>query len=131
MTDLILILQLTEMTDVPFIYFNYKKRPFPYMYLKPEKGNPFGRSLSVQAIIVPPPALRTVLDTVILYGMSCTKRFVPMKRYFDYFKIMFIFLQKKGKSLGSHSYPMVLIQERVVRGITQKDKWPLYDFEVY
>ena len=53
--------------------------------------------------MVPPPALRTVLDTVILYGMSCTKRFVPMKRYFDYFKMIFIFLQKKRKSLGSHS----------------------------
>ena len=103
MTDLILILQLTEMTDVPFIYFNYKKGPFPFMYLKPEEGNLFGGSLSVWAIIVPPPALRTVLDTVILYGMSCTKRFVPIKRYFDYFKIIFIFLQKKEKSLGSHS----------------------------
>ena len=54
-----------------------------------------------------------------------------MKRYFDYFKIILIFLQKKGKSFGSHSYPMVLIQERVVRGISQKDRWPLYNFEVY
>ena len=54
-----------------------------------------------------------------------------MKRYFDYFKIILIFLQKKGKSFGSHSYPMVLIQERVVRGISQKDKWPLYNFEMY
>ena len=52
---------------------------------------------------MPPPALRTVLDTVMLYGMSCTKCFVPMKRQFDYFKIIFIFLQKKGKSLESHS----------------------------
>ena len=130
MTDLILILQLTEMTDVPFIYFNYKKRPFPFMYLKPEKGNPFGRSLCLGHYSTPP-ALRTVLDTVILYCMSCTKRFVPMKRYFDYFKIIFIFLQKKGKSFGSHSYPMVLIQERVIWGISQKDKWPLYNFEVY
>ena len=31
--------------------------------------------------------------------MICSKHFVPMKRYFDYFKIIFIFLQKKGKSL--------------------------------
>ena len=54
------------MTDVPFIYFNYKK-PFPFMYLKPEKGTPFGGSLSVLAIIAPPPpAPRTVLDTVII-----------------------------------------------------------------
>ena len=38
------------------------------MYLKLEKGTPFGGSLSVLAIIVPPPpALRTVLDTVIIW----------------------------------------------------------------
>ena len=55
-----------EMTDVPFIYFNYKK-PLPFHVPEAWKGTPFGGSLSVLAIIVPPPpAPRTVLDTVII-----------------------------------------------------------------
>ena len=88
----------------------------------------------------------TVLDTVLLYGMNCTKRFVHMKRYSDYFTTIFMFLQKEGKCLGSHFLggggvvglfkdlhacnPMVLIQERVVGCILQKTKWPPKDSEV-
>jgi len=34
---------VTDLILVPFIYFNYEN-PFPFMYLKPEKGTPFGRS---------------------------------------------------------------------------------------
>ena len=33
-----------------------------------------------------------VLNTVILYGMLCTKHFVHMKRYFDYFTTIPTFL---------------------------------------
>ena len=42
----------TEMTDFPtrFIYFN-KWNPYPFIYLKPGKGTPFGRSLPVWAIV--------------------------------------------------------------------------------
>ena len=40
MTDLILVLQLTEMTDVPFIYFNYKK-PLPFHVPEAWKRYPF------------------------------------------------------------------------------------------
>ena len=42
----------------PFIYFNWWN-PYPFIYLKPEKDTPFGRSLQVQAIIgnTPPPGI--------------------------------------------------------------------------
>ena len=44
---------------------------YPFIHLKPEKGTPFGWSLSVKAIIgsTSPPPPRTVLDTVILYEL--------------------------------------------------------------
>ena len=38
----------TEMTDFPTLSHTLTtKNPYPFIYLKPEKGTPFGRSLSV------------------------------------------------------------------------------------
>ena len=46
----------TEMTDVPSFSYT-KKNPYPLIYVKHEKGTPFGRSLDSYAIIesTPPP----------------------------------------------------------------------------
>ena len=51
--DLALLGPFTDPNDrflYPFIYFS-EWNPYPFLYLKPEKGTPFGRSLSVKAII--------------------------------------------------------------------------------
>ena len=39
-----------DRSPYPFIYFD-SWNPYPFMYLKPEKGAPFGRSLSAHGII--------------------------------------------------------------------------------
>ena len=84
---------------IPMYYMHCHVLPYITMYSHVLKylpqikgGNPLVRIPAV-----------TVLDTVILYGMNCTKRFVNIKRYFDYFTTIFTFLQKEGSALGSHS----------------------------
>ena len=57
----------TEMTDVPSFSYT-KKNPYPLIYVKHEKGTPFGRSLDSYAIIEstppppPPPPLKELLE---------------------------------------------------------------------
>ena len=41
-------------------------------------------------------------STLTLYGINCTKRFVHMKRYFDYFTPIFTSSQKERRGFGSH-----------------------------
>ena len=52
------------------------------MYLKPEKGTllQWEELFCIGHYSTPPSARGTVLDTVILYGMNCTKCFVHKKR---------------------------------------------------